>query len=128
MLHQWEDQMIDQVGMFDRHVRKSVNLPIINDKDDMLYCQRLINEALLELNHHGTGPVHINVPMKDYCMEFDVKELPEVRKIDRVGIESSNEFWKQYINKLSSYKRILIIPGQSPIINNATSLCHAVYT
>lgn len=73
--------MIDQVGMFDRHVRKSVNLPIINDKDDMLYCQRLINEALLELNHHGTGPVHINVPMKDYCMEFDVKELPEVRKL-----------------------------------------------
>lgn len=119
MLHQWEDQMIDQVGMFDRHVRKSVNLPIINGKDDMLYCQRLVNEALLELNHHGTGPVHINVPMKDYCMEFDVKELPEVRKIDRVGIESPNENWKQYVNKLSSYKRILIIPGQSPIFNNS---------
>lgn len=26
MLGQWEDQMIDQVGMYDRHVRKSVNL------------------------------------------------------------------------------------------------------
>ena len=33
MLGQWEDQMIDQVGMYDRHVRKSVNLPIINNKD-----------------------------------------------------------------------------------------------
>ena len=61
MLGQWEDQMIDQVGMYDRHVRKSVNLPIINNYDDEIYCQRLINEALLELNHHGTGPVHINI-------------------------------------------------------------------
>ena len=45
MLGQWEDQMIDQVGMYDRHVRKSVNLPIINNHDDEIYCQRLVNEA-----------------------------------------------------------------------------------
>lgn len=67
MLGQWEDQMIDQVGMFDRHVRKSVNLPSeINNQDDWIYCQRLVNEALLELNHHGSGPIHINIPMKSY--------------------------------------------------------------
>ena len=70
MLGQWEDQMIDQVGMFDRHVRKSVNLPIVRDDDDYIYCRRLVNEALLELNHNGTGPVHINVPMKYYSTTF----------------------------------------------------------
>lgn len=112
MLHQWEDQMIDQVGMFDRHTRKSVNLPLINDKSDWLWCQRLVNEALLELNHNGTGPVHINVPMKDYCMDFDVKELPDVRKISRVGV-LDQELWTKKIDQLKRFKRILVTPGQS---------------
>lgn len=112
MLHQWEDQMIDQVGMFDRHVRCSVNLPIINDKDDWNYCQRLVNKALLELNHHGTGPVHINVPMKDYCMDFDTPELPIVQKITRIDV-LDNEQWQRTAKQLSNYKRILITCGQS---------------
>ena len=117
MLHQWEDQMIDQVGMFDRHTRKSVNLPIINDQDDWLWCQRLVNDALLELNHNGSGPVHINVPMKDYCMEFDVKSLPKVRKINRISIFDENQ-WNKKLNELCKYKRILVIPGQQSFVSD----------
>ena len=81
MMGQREDQMINQVGMFDRHVRKSVNLPLINNKSNENYCERLLNEALLELNHNGTsGPVHINVPMDSYNRTFNVKVLPDVMK------------------------------------------------
>ena len=116
MLHQWEDQMIDQVGMFDRHVRKSVNLPLINDESDWLWCQRLVNEALLELDHNGTGPVHINVPMKNYCMDFDVPKLPEVRQIERINVFNVNA-WGQKLKQLHKYKRILIIPGQSSYVS-----------
>lgn len=84
MVGHWEDQLIDQVGMFDRHVRKSVNLPVINDKDDEIYCQRLINEAFLELNRNGAkGPVHINVPTTTYNRSFIVNKLPKAKKIDR---------------------------------------------
>jgi 2-succinyl-5-enolpyruvyl-6-hydroxy-3-cyclohexene-1-carboxylate synthase len=113
MLGQWEDQMIDQVGMFDRHVRKSVNLPIIHEKDDEWYCQRLVNEALLELNHNGTGPIHINVPMKSYNNSFNVKTLPNVVKIDRICLSDEKELWASKISKLTSAKRILVICGQS---------------
>ena len=113
MLGQWEDQMIDQVGMYDRHVRKSVNLPIIHDRDDELFCQRLVNEAFLELNHHGTGPVHINVPMKSYNNSFNVKELPDVVKFDRLAFEIDNDQWKERVARLSNAKRILVICGQS---------------
>ena len=124
-LHQWEDQMIDQVGMFDRHVRKSVNLPIINDDDDWTYCERLVNEALLELNHNGSGPVHINVPMKDYCMSFDESVLPDIRKISRFKLTSDNEQCKQLAQKLKNAKRILVTCGQQSFIseelNNALS-------
>ena len=119
MLGQWEDQMIDQVGMYDRHVRKSVNLPIINNHDDEIYCQRLVNEALMELNHHGTGPVHINVPMKSYNNSFNVKTLPEVTKFDRLCLDDSDALWKEKIEKLKKAKRILVTCGQGSFVSSA---------
>lgn len=117
MLGQWEDQMIDQVGMYDRHVRKSINLPIIHDHDDEIYCQRILNEALLELDHHGTGPVHINVPMKSYNNSFNIKELPQVRKIDRLTLEDDSDRWIEKIQHLKRSKRILVTCGQYSFFN-----------
>lgn len=117
MLGQWEDQMIDQVGMYDRHVRKSVNLPIINNKDDERYCQRLVNEALLELNHHGTGPVHINIPMRSYNNSFNVKKLPEVTKIDRLCLDDEIFLWEEKVEKLKHAKRILVTCGQKNYVS-----------
>ena len=117
MLGQREDQMINQVGMFDRHVKKSVNLPIINDEDDEYYCERLINEALLELNHHTPGPVHINIPMKDYNNSFNIKELPNVKKINRVEIENAREIWNEKFEELKEYKRIMVVCGQNSFVS-----------
>ena len=118
MLGHREDQMIDQVGMFDRHVKKSVNLPIINDEDDEYYCERLINEALLELNHNGTGPVHINVPMKSYNNSFNVKELPDVKKIDRIVLEDDEKEWNSLFDKLNKTKKIMVICGQKDFVSD----------
>ena len=117
MLGQWEDQMINQVGMYDRHVRKSVNLPIINSRDDEIFCQRLVNEALLELDHRGTGPVHINVPMKSYNNSFNVKTLPDVTKIDCLGINDDDAVWDKKIEKLKAARRILVTCGQNSYVS-----------
>lgn len=112
MLGHREDQMIDQVGMYDRHVKKSVNLPIVKDEDDFLCCSRLVNEALLELSHRGTGPVHINVPMKYYSTSFTLRELPKVRKIDRICLSDKDEVWAKKVTDLCRAKRILVVCGQ----------------
>lgn len=117
MLGQWEDQMIDQVNMFDRHVRKSVNLPVIRDDDDYLYCCRLVNEALLELDHNGTGPVHINVPMKYYSTSFPLRQLPEVPAIERLDWDSSRDDWMKKVRKLEEAKRILVVCGQENCVS-----------
>ena len=119
MLGQWEDQMIDQVGMYDRHVKKSVNLPIINNRNDEIYCQRLVNEALLELNHNGsTGPVHINIPTNTYNRTFNVQKLPDVTKIDRISLIDKDEIWKEKIEKLKKAKRILVTCGQKSYVSD----------
>lgn len=117
MLGQWEDQMIDQVGMYDRHVKKSVNLPIINDEDDEYYCERLINEAFLELNHKGKGPVHINIPMKAYNNSFNVKQLPDVKKIERISIETVENEWKKKAELLKKSKKIMVVCGQASYVS-----------
>ena len=119
MLGHWEDQMIDQTGMFDRHVRKSVNLPEVKSQEDFLHCQRLVNEVLLELNHRGSGPVHINIPMKSYNNSFNYKTLPEVTKIDRLDVLSDNKIWDERVLRLKQCNRILITCGQNSHVSDA---------
>jgi 2-succinyl-5-enolpyruvyl-6-hydroxy-3-cyclohexene-1-carboxylate synthase len=112
-LGQMEDQMIDQVNMYQGVVKKSVNLPIVNNEEDFWYCERLINEALLELNHRGYGPVHINIPVPKGSIELVAKELPEVRKIDRITLSEDYNFLKNKLDELKEAKRILVIIGQN---------------
>lgn len=111
-LGQLEDQMIDQVGMYDRHVRKSVNLPIVRDDGDFRHCWRLVNEALLELDHHGGGPVQVNVPSRWYSTSFTTSELPKVRRIARVEHESPDAEWLARAARLRSCSRVLVACGQ----------------
>ena len=71
----------------------------------------MINEALLELNHHGTGPVQINIPVADHMDDFTVTELPRQRKINRYDLSVPEEFWKKIANRLSD-KKIIIVCGE----------------
>ena len=80
---QMDGQTVPQPGVFQTLVKKSVNLPEIHTEEDEWYCNRLVNEALLETNHHGKGPVHINVPISEPLFQFTVDTLPEVRVITR---------------------------------------------
>ncbi len=115
LLNQLETQKLDQVGIFDNVCKKSVTLPEVRDDDDFWYCQRLVNEALLELDHHGRGPVHINIPTFGFSQPSAcvVEELPEVVAMQRILPDSEAEIWRGKADELSSCKRILVVCGQS---------------
>lgn len=105
-------QSIDQVDMYTPYCKYAVDTPIVNNSDDYWYCNRLVNEALLELNHHGKGPVQINFlePLSIMKLsEFKDGDIPTTRKISR--IEGSIN-WKQWVDYLKNKKRILVICGQ----------------
>lgn len=114
---QLETQKINQEHVFDGVVKKSVNLPIVRSEEDEWLCNRLINEALLELNHHGTGPVQINIPIVGETNIFDCSSLPKERKISRIDLYSSEEVWKSQAEKLSQAKRIMVVVGQNLNVN-----------
>ncbi len=108
-----EDQCIDQRNMYEGYVKYAVDVPKIRDESDYWYCNRCINEAFLELNHNGKGPVQINYHV-DYGLEelavAPVRELPQTRKITRYYEESIN--WKNMSDALSG-KKILVLGGSN---------------
>lgn len=111
-LDQMENQMINQIDMYHSYCKKSVNLPTVTDGGSYKYCERLVNEALWELDHHGRGPVQINFPAFYGFGDFSVSSLPECRKIRRLETVSAQSEWMDIVNQLKSHKRILLIFGE----------------
>lgn len=113
--NQFEDQMVDQINLFKSVVKHTVSLPMIKDDKDKWYCERLLNEAFLEINHHGTGPVHINIPIEEGMFAigdtFTTKELPKIKVIERLDVSSDLNKWEEKFRSLKN-KKVLIVYGQ----------------
>lgn len=114
---QMDGQTLPQPGVFGSLVKKSVNLPEVDTEESEWYCNRLINEALLELNHHGKGPVHINVPISEPFFKLPVTELPQARVITRYqGLSVYDKDYQPLIDRLNRYQRRMAVVGQMNLI------------
>ncbi len=109
---------IRQDNMFENVCKKEVQLPEINSDKDFIYCQRLINETLLEVNHNGTGPVHIDVPSYGNNCTVDVAQLPQVTPVYRYSVyDDLSKFRKQLEGK-----KVLVMCGQGYYDNETQKL------
>ncbi|OAV66498.1 2-succinyl-5-enolpyruvyl-6-hydroxy-3- cyclohexene-1-carboxylate synthase [Bacteroidales bacterium Barb6] len=114
---QMDGQTVPQQGVFGSLAKAAVSLPEIHTDEDLWYCNRLINEALLELSHHGKGPVHINVPLSEPLFGTVAGELPEVRVITRYqGLNVYDKDYKELIARLNRYSRRMMVAGQMTLI------------
>lgn len=121
-LAQYEDQMIENMSIFYEVTRKACKLPIIGDAKDEWYCQRILNETLLELNHHGVGPVHIDVPIEDGMLAignaFATESLPVFHKIDRLDLVTGNDTEFQKLFTSLKGKKVFVMCGQDDHISD----------
>lgn len=114
---QMDGQTLPQPGVFGSLVKLSVNLPEVQTEEDEWFCNRLINEAILETTHHGKGPVHINVPVSEPIYRFTAKTLPEVRVITRYqGLSVYDRDYNGLIERLNKYNKRMIVVGQMNLI------------
>lgn len=118
LLNQMEDQMYDQLDTFTHCTKYQGQLPEVKSDLDEWYCNRIINEALIELTHHGRGPVHLNIPFAAHHTDkFGTIEIPRARKINLVsGVMESAE-WTTYANRLKG-KKVMIVWGQSVVMSD----------
>ena len=110
-IDQRDGQTIRQPGSLHNFVRREVSLPVIASDEDRWYCNRLINEALLEAQAPVPGPVHINVPLSEPLFSFATPELPAVRTMSRcfAGTMRLDDEARATWQKAG---RILVLPGQ----------------
>lgn len=76
-------QVIDRRVIQNDIALLSEYIPVTNGSTDEWSNTLKINRALLELCHHGGGPVHLNMETT-YSRDFSVKELPQARIIRRI--------------------------------------------
>ena len=76
-------QVIDRGTLLNDIAKMSVLARCVDVEDDAWDCLIQVNKALLELNHHGRGPVHINLE-KSTSEIYSVEQIPVSRKIERV--------------------------------------------
>lgn len=56
------------------------------------------------------GPVHINFivendyPIQGGIVKFDEKNLPDIKKINRLTLEDSEQTWSKWADKLKNQK------------------------
>jgi len=112
------DQNIDQENMFDGYVKCAIDVPKICNENDYWYFNRRVNEALLELNHNGKGPIQINYRMHytlDEISYFPETEIKKTRKVTRYNINEID--WKDLVKELDN-KRILVYCGSDYTTND----------
>ena len=90
-------------------VKKSYSLPRIKDEHDRTQCIRTANEAMLELTHHGFGPVQLNIEELDsetWVFDENIESLPDVRSIKRYS------YWESLETKELEGKKIMLLIGE----------------
>ena len=107
-IDQLDGQTLPQPDALGRFVKKAVSLPEPHDNESYWYCNRLVNEALLEKH----APVHINVPISEPFFDFSVAALPEERKIELLPADITNQTLSHVCRMFMQSKRPLLIAGQ----------------
>jgi len=110
---QLENQMIKQINMYGDYCVKNCDLPIVNDAKSFAYCERMINEILLENEETFVGPVQINFSVIGGTQPFTEKTLPKVKKINRYTTKTADSKWVDAIKELLQYKKVLFVFGEN---------------
>ena len=76
-------QMIDRRKRPDDIAKTSVRVGIPHTDEDRWSCSQLINKAILELEHRGGGPAHIDLETS-FSSDYSVTQLPDVRTVNRI--------------------------------------------
>lgn len=111
-------QAIDQLNMYGKHVKFSVDLPLAEDNEELdWYLERHITRAVSIAMTKPLGPIHLNIPLREpLLIDFDVKP-PKSTFVERISGENelSDSLKQKFRDLLSKSENGLIIAGEMPV-------------
>ncbi|WP_438298006.1 2-succinyl-5-enolpyruvyl-6-hydroxy-3-cyclohexene-1-carboxylic-acid synthase [Sporosarcina sp. FA15] len=111
-------QAIDQIRMYGKHVKYSVDFPLAENNPDIEdFIDRHISRALSVATTVPRGPVHLNVPFREpLLIDFD-RETPKMTFKKRFkSVDSLDASTAQQISQLlATSEKGFIIAGEMPI-------------
>ena len=125
MIDQLDGQTIRQKNLYGQHVKKYFELPVDENPANNWFVNRTINEAINLCGSGCCGPVHINAPFREPF--YPKPNEPIVYNKSRVIniVESASTLSAEQVVQLKtqwkSYKKILIVAGQSSFNNKLIS-------
>lgn len=134
-IEQWDGQTIRQENIFGAHVKRSYNLPVdYSHPDSVWHIQRIVNEAITLAQTFPSGPVHINVPLREPLYPQAGEKIKFSRNVkiveqEPVQIDLTKESKTNLGSLLTGFTRILVIAGQQEnqptLITAVTRFCEA---
>lgn len=126
-IDQLDGQTLPQVEALGRFVKTCVTLPEPKNDTEEWYCNRLVNEALLESCRDGGGPVHINVPISEPLFDFTLDKLPLQRKVSCINAVSDvDTICREMVSNFFEARKPMVVIGQMHYISSADSLINAI--
>ncbi len=112
---QLEGQTLPQPDALASLMSKRVTLPEPHNDEERWYCNRLVNEALLEAGRPSCPSVHINVPISEPLFTFDIPELPDEREVKNLPVKTDSDLMYGSLKDiLPQAHRPMIVIGQMP--------------
>ena len=110
---QADNQSIYQENIYGKHIKYFANLPLdFTITESIWHSQRQMNEALIVAKEGKMGPVHINVPLREpLYMLNTINSFPAPKLILRENLNAKYTLPKEFINKIRTYKKILVVAG-----------------
>lgn len=106
-------QAPDQTSLPNDSVKKSVELPFINDINDVYHSIRCVNDAILELSKDVLGPVQLCVPWLDFPLKNNEAKIRIIKRFTNDDIK----------NLEIKDKRIMLVVGEHRPFNKEQIRC-----
>lgn len=117
-IDQWDGQTIRQTEIYGKHVKGFFQFPDeFGHPDKVWHANRIMNEAINLSNQFPAGPVHINIPLREpfypeKSETYDFSKTPRIIEPVYSKANLSEKDKQNLISSLSTFKKILIVPGQ----------------
>lgn len=111
-------QAIDQLNMYGKHVKFSVDLPLAEENDELdRYLERHIQRAVSVSLTKPMGPIHLNIPLREPLLIDFAQKAPVSSFMESVQGDTTLSYEaEEKIRKIfSDAPNGLIIAGEMPV-------------